>query len=171
MASLTVTYKKYNHFSEIPNTQIPKLKKLTKGKYGLMATLVQAYQQSYMWDEYLEGNWEYMKKWDEQNRYIAVAYVRNQPVGWCVTDDEGLFNVFVHREYRKLNIAQNLAYLWAQDNIPKVKTLLRGGSGRWYIVHTEDAEALIRAAANKLGITKTTRRKYSRVTHKLPDNV
>jgi hypothetical protein len=169
MAKLTITYKKYNHFSEIPKSQIPKLKKLTKGKYGLMATLVQAYEQGYMWDEYQDANWQYMKKWDEQLRYIAVAYVRNTPVAWCVTDDEGLFNVFVYREYRKLNIAQNLAYLWALDNIPKVKKLLRGGTSRWEIVHTDDAEALIKAAANKLGITKTTRRKYERVTHKLPE--
>lgn len=168
MAQLTVSYKRFNHFSELPQTQLAKLKKLSKGKYGLMATLIQAYNQGYMWDEYQDGNWQYMHKWDSMQRSIIVAYVRNNPVGWCITDDEGLMNVFVHREYRKLGIAQNLAYLWGMENQDKVKKLLRGGMARWDVVHTDEAEALVRAAAIRLGITKSARRKYHRITHNLP---
>lgn len=167
MASLTVSYKRFNHLSEVPQSQIPKLKKLSKGKYGLMAGLVQAYQQGYMWDEYEDGNWKYMEKWDAQNRHITVAYHRNTPIGWCITDDEGLMNVFVHYTYRKLGIAQNLAYLWGRENVEKVKKLLRGG--RWSVVHTDEAEMLVRAAAIRLGISKTQRRAYTKVKHNLPE--
>lgn len=167
MAKLTVSYKRFSHLSEVPQKQIPTLKKLSKGKYGLMAGLVQAYQQGYLWDDYEDGNWEYKHKWDSMNRSIIIAYSRNTPIGWCITDDEGLLNLFVHREYRKLGIAQNLAYLWGQENINKVKKLMRGD--RWSVVHTDEADMLVRSAALRLGITKSpTRRKYHKVTHKMP---
>lgn len=167
MANLTVSYKQYNHFNEVPTSQIPKLKKLTKGKYGLMAGLVTAYEQGYMWDEYKDGNWNYEHKWDAMQRSIIVAYSHNTPIGWCITDDEGLLNLFVHRSYRKIGIAQNLAYLWGKQNMKKVTRLMRGD--RWTVVHTDEADMLVRAAALRLGITKTPRRrKYTKVTHNLP---
>ncbi len=170
MASLTVAYKRYNHLSEVPKSQIPKLKKLTKGKYGLMAGLVTAYEQGYMWSDYKDGNWEYKYKWDSMQRSIIVAYSRSTPIGWCITDDEGLMNVFVHKRYRKLGIAQNLAYMWGKVNLTKVKKLMKGGAGRWDVVHTDEADMLVRAAALRLGITKTARRrKYKKVVHNLPE--
>lgn len=166
MAQITISYKRYNHFSEIPTSQLPKLKKLTRGKYGIMASLVQAYQQGYVWDIYEDGkSWQYMDKWDMMQRSLFVAYARNVPIGWCVTDDEGLMNVFVRRDLRKLGVAQNLAYLWARENVEKVKRLLNGNI--YEIVHTEDAEMLVRSAALRLGITKTSRRKYTKVIHNL----
>jgi hypothetical protein len=166
MAQITISYKRYNHFSEVPARHLPILKRLTRGKYGIMASLVQAYQQGYVWDTYEDNqSWTYMPEWDSMQRSLFIAYVRQMPVGWCITDDEGLLNVFVRRDMRKLGIAQNLAYLWSTENIPKVKKLLNGAI--YEIVHTEDAEMLVRAAAIRLGITKRTRRKYQKVIHNL----
>lgn len=167
MAKLTVSYKRFNHLSEVPQTQLPKLKRLSKGKYGLMAGLVQAYQQGYFWDEYENGKWDYKYEWDRMNRSIVVAYSRSTPIGWCITDDEGLLNLYVNSRYRKLGIAQNLAYLWGKQNIEKVKKLMRGD--RWSVVHTDEADMIVRSAAIRLGIKKTSRRKYNRVTHNLPE--
>lgn len=171
--TLTVTYRKFDHLDEFTTPQLNKLAKLSYGRDGIMWYVVDNHKKGYL-DEWQNGTYgPYNAKVAEMLRSIAVAYVGNVMVGWCVTDDEGKFNVYVAKKYRNLGIAQTLADTWAARNKDKLKKAKsrrnRWGDvsgGVWNYVHTDEAAKLMLNAMRKLGIGQAKRRK---VTHKVID--
>lgn len=169
--TLTVTYRKFDHLDEFTVTQLNKLAKLSYGQDGIMWYVVDNHKKGYL-DPWFNGKYgPYNAHVAEMLRNIAVAYIGNVMVGWCVTDDEGKFNVYVAKKYRNLGIAQTLADTWAVRNVDKLKKAKtrrnRWGEsygGVWNYVHTEEAAKLLLNAMRKLGIGQAKRRK---VTHKV----
>lgn len=170
--SLTVTYRKFNHLDEFTPTQLNKLAKLSYGQDGIMWYVVDNHKKGYL-DPWFDGKYgPYNAHVAEMVRSIAVAYVGNVMVGWCVTDDEGKFNVYVANKYRNLGIAQTLTELWAADNVDKLKKVKKARRNRWgdewggvwNYVHTDEAAKLMNNAMRKLGINQ---KKLRKVTHKI----
>lgn len=172
--TLTVTYRKFDHLDQFTPTQLVKLGKLSYGRDGIMWYIVDKHNKGYV-DEWANGAkyGPYDAKSAEMFRYINVAYVGNVMVGWCVTDCDGKFNVYVAKKYRNLGIAQTLTDLWAAGNLDKLKKVkARKNSwgeitgGVWNFVHTDEAGKLMLNAMRKLGLDK---KKLRKVVHKVLD--
>lgn len=173
---LTVVYKQYEHFCFVPKELMSKLLKLNLGKYGIMRGLVEHGLAGYVriverWDNDVRNYVEefiFDDNFHKMLRYISVAFVGVNAVGWCITDDDKMFNVYVAKKYRKLGIAQKLTYLWARDNPMKIQKNYPHLDG--VICHNDDAEALLLLAATKLKLTprKKKSRRTRHVIHRLP---
>jgi GNAT superfamily N-acetyltransferase len=170
--TLTVTYRKFDHLDEFTLAQRTKLGKLSYGRDGIMWYVVDKHNKGYL-DEWANNTkyGPYDVKSAEMFRDIAVAYVGSTMVGWCVTDDDGKFNVYVAKKYRNLGIAQTLADTWAARNKDKLKKAKSSrnqwgevSGGVWHYVHTDEAAKLVLNAMRKLGIGQAKRRK---VVHKV----
>ena len=168
--ALTVTYRKFDHLSEFTPAQLTKLAKLSYGRDGIMWYVVDKHNTGYVdeWENHAETG-PYNAKLAEMLRSISVAYVGNVMVGWCVTDDDGKFNVYVAKKYRNLGIAQTLTDIWASRNVDKLKKAKtrrnRWGDisgGVWNYVHTDEAAKLMLNSMRKLGINQ---KKMRKVTH------
>lgn len=172
--TLTVTYRKFDHLDQFTPVELTKLGRLSYGQNGIMWFVVDKHKKGYVdeWNMHPKYG-PYDAERAEMLRNISVAYVGSTMVGWCVTDDDDHFNVYVAKKYRNLGIAQTLTDTWASRNIDKLKNIkghknqwgeLTGGV--WKYVHTDEAGKLLLNAMRKLGIDAKKKRK---VVHKVLD--
>jgi hypothetical protein len=168
--TLTITYRKFDHLDQFTPAELTKLGRLSYGKNGIIWHVVNKHKKGYVDEWHAHPKYgPYDVKCAEMLRYISVAYVGSTMVGWCVTDDDDYFNVYIAKKYRNLGIAQTLTDMWASRNINKLKKVKAhkdNWGSLWKYVHTDEAGKLLLNAMRKLGIDA---KKKPKVVHKVLD--
>lgn len=136
---MTVTYRAFTHFDEMPLRIQRACTKLVPSVADPMYKILELHRNGYVGDRivYTTNGPRYYKATyrenvDKQNRSAIVAFytgydkatkkfVKNMPVGWCVSDDTRCFQIFVNPEYRGNGIAKHLTGCWLTLNTSWVR--------------------------------------------------
>lgn len=121
--------KAFLHLGDMSQRLRDKLKKLVPSKDDPMYKILELHENGYVGDyvtltvngpRYFSPR--YRENVDKQKRSAIVAYNKNgKPIGWCVSDDFQVFQIFVHPRYRGRGIAKLLTGAWFTFNIAYVR--------------------------------------------------